>query len=183
MPAQQGLVQAFSVYIDTLLVCTATALMILTSGTYNIIDKTAGEMIYAGAPELGSNYVGFTQSAIDTVFHGFGSGFVSIALLFFAFTTLMAYYFYAESSIIYLFERKSHNPKADKIILWIYRFLMLGLVVLGACTASDTVWTIGDIGVGLTTWINVIALLILFPQALAALKECEAANPVRRHRK
>ena len=79
-PAQQGLAQSFSVYVDTLFVCTATALMILTSGTYNIIDSSTGSMLLANAPELGSNYAGFTQSAVDTVFAGFGSKFVSVAM-------------------------------------------------------------------------------------------------------
>jgi len=176
-PAHQGLVQAFSVYVDTLLVCTATALMIICSGTYNIIDPATGDILYAGAPELGNNYVGFTQAAVDSVFHGFGSSFVSIALTFFVFTTLMAYYFYAESSIIFILQHKNRQGTGlEKCVIWIYRFIMTALVVTGACCASDTVWTLGDIGVGLTAWINVIALLILFPQALAALKDAEAAD-------
>lgn len=106
-PAQQGLAQAFSVYVDTLFVCTATALMILTSGTYNILDSN-GDMIVANAPELGNNYAAFTQNAVDTVFAGFGSQFVSIAMIFFVYSTIMAYYFYSESSIIYLF--RGRNP-------------------------------------------------------------------------
>lgn len=173
-PAQQGLVQAFSVYIDTLFVCTATALMIICSGKYNIIDQTTGEMLYAGAPELGKNYVGYTQAAVDSVFNGFGSIFISVALAFFVFTTLMAYCFYAESNLMYLFHLKGKNNfRKGKIIINIYRVLLLVLIVLGACCTTDTAWALGDIGVGLTTWINVIALLILFPQALSALKELE----------
>lgn len=173
-PAKQGLVQAFSVYIDTLLVCTATALMIICSGTYNIIDQSTGELLYAGAPQLGNNYVGFTQAAVDSVFSGFGSGFVSIALTFFVFTTIMAYYFYAESSLIYIFRSKNRmNTKTEKTTLKIYRFILLALTVVGSCTSSDIAWTFGDIGVGITTWINVIALLFLFPQALDALKEID----------
>ena len=158
--AKQGLVQAFSVYIDTLLVCTATALMILCTGTYTA--------------DWGGNYVAYTQGAIDTVFSGFGSAFVAISLAFFAFTTLMAYYFYAESSLSYLFEtggRKS--AMAERIALWIYRGLLFAAVLGGACTQAGTAWTIGDIGVGITTWINVIALLLLCPKALQALKELE----------
>lgn len=172
---KQGLVQAFSVYVDTLLVCTATALMILTTGSFNIVDPSSGVILYAGAPELGNNYVSFTQRAIDTVANGFGGGFVAIALTFFVFTTLMAYYFYAESSLIYLFRKTGRdNVLLEKVVINAYRIVMLLLVVLGACTSSDTVWKLGDIGVGLTAWINVIALLLLFPQALKALKEYEA---------
>lgn len=181
MPAQQGLVQAFSVYIDTILVCTATALMILCTGNFNVVDPTTGELLYASAPELGSNYVGYTQAAIDTVFHGFGSAFVAVALSFFVFTTLMAYYFYAESSIAYLFSRfGKEGGKAEKAAVWVYRIIMLTLVVLGACTSSDIAWKWGDVGLGLTTWINVLALLFLFPQALAALKDVEKKYPIKK---
>jgi len=176
-PAHQGLVQAFSVYVDTLLVCTATALMIICSGTYNIIDPSTGTLLYAGAPELGSNYVGYTQAAVDRVFSGFGSSFVSIALTFFAFTTVMAYSFYSESSILYIFHHKGRQgTKLEKCVLWGYRSVIIVLVIVGACCGSDTVWTLGDIGVGLTAWINVIVLLLLFPQALAALKDVESGS-------
>ncbi|MDO4949087.1 MAG: alanine/glycine:cation symporter family protein [Bacteroidales bacterium] len=176
-PVQQGLVQAFSVYIDTLLVCTATALMIICTGCFNIFDASTGEMIYCGVAELGNNYVAYTQSAIDTVFQGYGNIFVTIALLFFAFTTIMAYYFYAESSIIYMFSR-ANNPKHRRatIVRRAYQCLSLMLVVFGAVITSDTVWTLGDIGVGLTTWINMVALIVLFPQALHALQEYENAR-------
>ena len=88
----------------------------------------------------------------------------------------MAYYFYAESSLSYLFEtggRKS--AMAERIALWIYRGLLFAAVLGGACTQAGTAWTIGDIGVGITCWINVIALLILCPEAIRALKEYESS--------
>jgi len=173
-PAKQGLVQAFSVYIDTILVCTATALMILCTGKYNIFDAS-GNVVLSNVPELGNNYVGFTQAAIDTTFNGFGSIFVSIALAFFAFTTIMAYYFYAESSITYLFLRKKGcNMAAENRVLRLYRILMYGMVIFGCLNSSGTVWKVGDIGVGLTTWINVIVLLLLCPKAIKALTEYES---------
>lgn len=178
-PAQQGLVQAFSVYVDTLLVCTATALMILSAGTYNIIDSNTGEMLVANAPELGNNYVNFTQSAVDSVFGGFGGQFISIALIFFVFTTLMAYYFYSESSIIYICREvaKKHKiqypRKLEDTFIWIYRIMLLSAVVFGAVRETDVIWQLGDIGVGLSAWVNVIAILILCPQAIRALREYE----------
>lgn len=174
-PAKQGLAQAFSVYVDTLLVCTATALLILCSGTYNILDAKTGEILVASAPELGANYVGFTQGAVDTVFAGFGSSFVSIALLFFSFTTVMAYYFYGESSITYLFNGKKSGSRAEKLVIRVYRLTILGTVVFGSVKESDTIWQMGDIGVGLMAWINVIALIILCPHALRALKDYESS--------
>ena len=169
-PAQQGLAQAFSVYVDTLLVCTATALMILCSGTYNILGGD-GQLLYAGAPELANNYVNYTQSAVDTVFKGFGSQFVSIAMVFFAFSTIMAYYFYAETSIIYLF--RGREGKGEKVAIRIFQVLMLAAVVFGAVREADVVWQLGDIGVGLMAWFTVIAILILCPKAIKALKEFE----------
>jgi len=176
-PAQQGLAQAFSVYVDTLLVCTATALMILTSGTYNILGDAPGQMLYAGAPELGGNYVAYTQSAVDTVFTGFGSQFVSIAMVLFAFSTLMAYYFYAETGIIYLFRRRrdgvSLSPKGEKLTIRVFQLLMLGAVVFGAAREADMIWQLGDIGVGVMAWVTVISIIILCPKAIRALREYE----------
>ena len=172
-PAKQGLAQAFSVYVDTLLICTATALMILCSGTYNILDAKTGEILVASTPELGNNYVGFTQAAVDTVLEGFGGTFVSIALMFFAFTTLMAYYFYGESSIIYIFGGRPERRKAERAAIWAFRIALLGMLVFGAVREAGIIWQLGDVGVGMTAWINVIALLILCPQAIRALREYE----------
>ncbi len=172
-PAQQGLAQAFSVYVDTLLVCTATALMILTSGTYNILDSDTGALLYAGAPELANNYVNYTQSAVDSVFRGFGSQFISIAMVFFAFSTIMAYYFYAESGIIYLFRGK--EGKGERTAIRIFQVIILCAVVFGAVREADLIWQLGDIGVGLMAWVTVISLLILCPKAIRSLKEYEDA--------
>ena len=171
-PAQQGLAQSFSVYVDTLFVCTATALMILTSGTYNIIDSSTGELLLANAPELGNNYAGYTQNAVDSVFAGFGSQFVSVAMVFFVFSTIMAYYFYSESSIIYLFRDK--NSRREKLVIRLLQAIMLVSVVFGAVREADVVWQLGDIGVGLMAWFTVIAIIILCPKAIQALKEFES---------
>ena len=165
-PARQGLCQAFSVYVDTLLVCTATALMILTTGTYNVIDQASGALLFAGAPDLGNNYAAFTQSAVDSVFAGFGSQFVSVAMIFFAFSTMMAYYF-----IFYLFRGRS--ARAEKWVLRVFQALMLGAVVFGAVREADLVWQLGDIGVGLMAWGTVISILLLCPKAIRALKDFE----------
>ena len=102
-PAKQGLVQAFSVYVDTLLVCTATAFMILLTGLYNVEDPQGG-YLYVGLAgiEAGPGYV---QNAFDTILPGFGSSIVAISL-FFAFTTIVAYYYIAETNVMYV-NRKS----------------------------------------------------------------------------
>ncbi|NLZ19002.1 MAG: alanine:cation symporter family protein [Bacteroidales bacterium] len=174
-PAKQGLAQAFSVYVDTLLICTATALMILCSGTYNILDAKTGEMLVANVPQLSDNYVGFTQAAVDSVMTGFGGTFVSIALVFFVFTTVMAYYFYGESSIMQIFEGRPGKRKLERVCIWVFRFVLLGTVVFGALREANVIWQLGDVGVGLTAWINVAVLLLLCPQAIKALREYESS--------
>jgi len=103
-PVKQGLVQAFSVYIDTLLVCTATAVMILACKTYNVFDASGNILIAAEGVELGSPDVSYTSAALGTFLGGnWGGIIVSFALFFFAFTTIMAYYYYAETNLVYLF--------------------------------------------------------------------------------
>ncbi len=174
-PAEQGLVQAFSVYVDTLLVCTATALMILSAGTYNILGPDSS-MLVANSPELGANYVGFTQAAIDTVLGGFGSIFISIALAFFVFTTIMAYYFYSESSIIYLCSLNGKcSQRTEMLLIRVLQIAQLTAIVFGAVKEANLVWTLGDIGVGIMAWVNVIAIILLSNKAFGALKEYEGS--------
>ena len=170
-PVEQGLAQAFSVYVDTLLVCTATALMILSAGTFNVFDPATGEMVYAGAPELGNNYAAFTQNAVDSVLPGFGNMFVGVSLCFFVFTTVMAYYFNAESGVIYLFRGKSE--KTERIVVTALRIVLICSIVFGAVKEANLVWTLGDIGVGLMAWINVVSILLLSPKVFGALKDFE----------
>jgi len=173
-PVKQGLAQSFSVYVDTLLVCTATALMILICGSYNVLDSATGEVLVASAPELGNNYAGFTQAAVDTILPGFGGKFISIALIFFVFTTIMAYYFYCESAIIYLW--RGREGKGEKVLIFLMRVAILGSVMFGALKEADVIWQIGDIGVGICAWINVIAVLLLSPKVFRILKEYEKSK-------
>lgn len=162
-PAQQGLVQAFSVYIDTLFVCTATAFMILFTGQYNVQDE-AGQFIVQNVS--GIDYTGFTQAAVAHHFPAFGNGFVAIALFFFAFTTIMAYYYYAETNITYIF--KNGNTT---LIIWILRIAFLAATYYGTVKSAATAWAIGDIGVGLMAWVNIIAILLLGGIAIKVWKD------------
>ncbi len=129
-PAKQGLVQAFSVYVDTLFVCTATALMILTTNSYNLFNA-AGEVINNNLPFItDKGQVGpiYTQAAVESVLGGVGPKFVSIALLFFAFTTLMAYYYIAETNVAYLFKKSN---KGYKIGMFLTKICILIVVFFG----------------------------------------------------
>ncbi len=163
-PAQQGLVQAFSVYVDTLFVCTATGLMILFTGKYNVTNTDAAgkatSMLQENLP--GVDYNGFTQAAVSHHFPGFGDGFVAVALFFFAFTTIMAYFYYADTNIVYLVK----NEKTQKIFGWIFKIIFLGSVYYGTVRTADTAWAIGDIGVGLMAWVNLIAILLMSKTAM-----------------
>ncbi|MFD1167243.1 alanine/glycine:cation symporter family protein [Sphingobacterium daejeonense] len=168
-PAQQGLVQAFSVYVDTLFVCTATALMILFTGMYNVTEvNEAGQPTTLLVENLpGVDYNGFTQAAVSHHFPGFGNGFVAIALFFFAFTTIMAYFYYADTNIAYLVK----NEKTRKIVGWIFKIVFLSTVYFGTVRTADTAWAIGDIGVGLMAWTNIIAILLLSKTAMKVWKD------------
>jgi alanine or glycine:cation symporter, AGCS family len=165
-PASQGLVQAFSVYVDTLFVCSATAFMILITGQYNVINPEGGFLTenIPGA-QIGAEY---TQNAINTQFPTLGSGFVAFSLLFFAFTTIMAYYYIAETNLSYL------DKKGSKLGLWALRLLLLIATFYGTIKTAESAWTLGDIGVGIMAWLNVIAILLLRKPALLALKDYQA---------
>jgi AGCS family alanine or glycine:cation symporter len=171
-PAQQGLVQAFSVYVDTLLVCSATAFMILITGAYQVtgVDGvTSGGMLMAS---VDPNSPAFTQMAVESVVSGVGAPFIAIALFFFAFTTLLAYYYIAETNVAYI--KRTFNIPGLMLIL---KFGLMATVFFGAIRAADLAWALGDIGVGLMAWLNIVGILIIFlvaRPAIKALKDYEA---------
>lgn len=203
-PAKQGLVQAASVYIDTLLVCSATAFMILFTGMYNVHDEKAdkvnvvmdGEVVldennkpleiyptihtgefghdeYSGEKQVSFAQTikegeAYTQYAVDEALPGFGAPFVAIALFFFAFTTIMAYYYIAETNVAYLF-----RGGTEKAFIWIAKIAILATAFYGTVRTSDLAWAMGDTGLGLMVWINVIAILIIMKPAIVALKDYE----------
>ena len=139
-PSSQGLVQAMGVFIDTLVVCTATAIMILLSGVL----------------EPGSGVTGtqLTQQAMETHIGAGGTYFIAIAILFFAFTSIVANYSYAENALIYL-------GAGNKLGLTLLRVAALGMVVWGAYEAVTTVFNAADASMGLMATINLIAIVLL----------------------
>ncbi|MER1649027.1 alanine:cation symporter family protein, partial [Enterobacter cloacae] len=106
-PVKQGLVQAFSVYIDTLFVCSATGFMLLITGLYNV-QGIDGAALYTGISGVAAG-PGYVQTAMESMMPGFGNYFVAVALFFFAFTTIIAYYYIAETNIAFI-NRKIHRP-------------------------------------------------------------------------
>ncbi|MBB1285352.1 alanine:cation symporter family protein [Flavisolibacter sp. BT320] len=163
-PVKQGLVQAFSVYLDTLFVCTATALMILFTGQYNT-ENGAGGFIVQNLPGVAAGSE-FTQYAVDTQFPTLGAGFVAISLLFFAGTTIIAYYYIAETNLSYL-QKKGASGWA----LTIMRLVLLVSVFYGAVKTAASAWALGDMGVGLMAWLNLVAIILLRKPALSAFKD------------
>ena len=170
-PAQQGLVQAFSVYVDTLFVCSATAFMILITGAYNVHGK-AGFIIQNLPAGTDPESPAFTQLAVESMVPGIGKPFVAVALFFFAFTTVLAYYYIAETNVAYL--RRFFRIPGEMLFL---KIAIMASVFYGAIRTASLAWGLGDIGVGLMAWFNIIAILILFfmgNAALKALKDYEA---------
>lgn len=183
-PAEQGLVQAFSVYIDTLFVCTATALMILCTGMYNVKGPSDELLVDNGVYYIqnGERHVDgsavYTQAAVDKAFSGresfdidykgVGSYTVATALFFFAFTTLMAYYYISETNVAYLTRRRG-----GRILMFLLKVGLLASVFVGAVKTAKVAWDLGDLGVGIMAWLNIIAILILHKPALRALRDYE----------
>lgn len=145
-PAQQGMVAMVGVIIDTLVVCTVTALINLVTGA-NTLGLTGIEM---------------TQKAFQLGLGHFGLVFIAISLFFFAFTTIIGWYFFGEANIKYLFGAKAVN---------VYRIVVLGFIILGSFMKVDLVWDLADTFNGLMVIPNLIGLLILAPQAAAILKD------------
>jgi AGCS family alanine or glycine:cation symporter len=165
-PAQQGLVQAFSVYIDTLFVCSATAFMILITNSYNVMpDGSASYVVQNLANDVVINGPAFTQIAVDSVLTGFGSPFIAIALFFFAFTTVLAYYFIAENNVSYI--NKTIKMPVLKFVL---KLILMSAVFYGTVAEPSAAWSLGDIGVGLMAWLNIFAIIAIFFMAKPAIK-------------
>lgn len=149
-PVKQGLIQTLGVYTDTLIICTATAFIILCSGLFL----------------EGHDGIVLTQRAIDAELgggHNYGSMFVSIAILFFAFTSIVANYYYGETNIRFI--------KNNDMLIRVYRLLVGGMVYAGAVCSLDLVWGFADITMALMTLCNLAAIALLGKYAVILLKD------------
>jgi AGCS family alanine or glycine:cation symporter len=150
-PVKQGLVQMLSVFIDTLLICTATAMMCLSSG---IVPSAA----LSGAP--------FVQKALSSTFGSFGYYFITLSLLLFAFTTLLGNLFYCEGCLNYI----AGKPLSKKVML-IFNLLASVVVFLGALLDFGLVWNLADVLMGIMAIINLPVIVMLGKTAVAALND------------
>lgn len=149
-PVKQGLIQALGVYTDTMLVCTATAFIILCSGVF--IEGHDGIVL--------------TQKAIDAELgggHQYGSIFVCVAILFFAFTSIIANYYYGEANVRFIYNN-------DRLVN-VYRLLVGAVVYVGGVTTLDLVWGFADITMALMTLCNLAAIFMLGKYAVVLLKD------------
>lgn len=149
-PAKVGLMQAFGVFIDTLL-CTCTAMIMLLAPA----EATEG---LVGMDLL--------QAALEAHLGQFGVVFIAVVLGLFSFTTFIGILFYARSNVSYLFGDRWSAQTG-------YKLLALGMLFIGGLAAYTVVWDLGDVGIGLMTIFNLIALLPLSGKALACLREYE----------
>ncbi|HCC8047535.1 TPA: alanine:cation symporter family protein, partial [Enterobacter cloacae] len=129
-PVKQGLVQAFSVYIDTLFVCSATGFMLLITGLYNV-QGIDGAALYTGISGVAAG-PGYVQTAMESMMPGFGNYFVAVALFFFAFTTIIAYYYIAETNIAFI-NRKIHRPW----LTFVLKLCLMASTVYGTVRTAD----------------------------------------------
>ncbi|WP_036960254.1 alanine/glycine:cation symporter family protein [Promicromonospora kroppenstedtii] len=174
-PAKQGFAQSFAVYVDTLFVCSATAFIIISTGMYNTFagEVWPSDVIQEGGGGLSSDVEpgpGFVQQGLDSVFPGAGPTFIAVVLSFFVFTTIVAYYYMAETNLNYL-TRKMTNRLAARAMQRALQALVLVSVAYGAVTTAGAAWGLGDIGVGSMAWLNIVGILFLQGPALKALKD------------
>ena len=146
-PVKQGLVQTLAVYTDTLIICTCTALIILCSGVF----------------DSGADGIVLTQMAITHEVGSIGTHFVTIAIFFFAFTSIIGNYYYGETNIQFM--------TSNKWALWLYRGAVGAMVMIGAVASLDLVWALADITMGMMTICNLAAILVLGKYAIILLND------------
>ena len=150
-PVKQGLAQMLSVFLDTLVICSATAFLCLCSGV---------------EPQEALKGVPYVQAALAGTFGSFGHWFITFATLLFAFTTILGNYYYCESNLQYLLRRDARRWE-----LTVFRLLAVYIVFLGARMDFSLVWDTADVTMGCMALINLPAILLLAKPVLLALKD------------
>ncbi|SDF84281.1 alanine/glycine:cation symporter family protein [Phytopseudomonas seleniipraecipitans] len=148
-PAAQGIVQSLSVFIDTMIICTCTALIILLSGTYAPGSEVGGVIL--------------TQSALAAIVGEWGRVFISVALALFVFTTLIYNYYLGENALGFF--------SKSRVLLQVYRVLVIVLVMWGSTQDLGTVFGFADVTMGLLAIVNLIAMTLLFKTGLRLMHD------------
>lgn len=150
-PATQGFLQMFGVFVDTIIVCSCTAFLILLSGVFVPGQEVEG--------------VRLTQNALAMEVGPWSRHFLAIAIFFFAFSSVIGNYAYAEGNVAFLLK--------NRVFLVLFRLIVLGMVYFGAVAKVDLVWQMGDFSQGLMVAINLVAILALSGVAIAVLRDYE----------
>lgn len=162
-PAKQGMWGICEVFIDTIVLCSITALVILTSGVYDqqqcLSDMAHGIPVLTGAP--------LTSAAFETALP-FGDTFLAVAVMLFAFATVIGWSYFGEQAVIYLFGKKAVFP---------YKLLYIALIFCGCMASLELVWNISDTFNGLMAIPNLIAITLLSGEAILMLKKHIAGKP------
>jgi len=152
-PVTQGLISMAGVFTDTIVICTATASIILLSGLLGTDAAT------------GLEGIDLTQAAMVQHIGPIGSHIIAIALLLFAFTSIMANYYYGESNLRFI--------KNSNTLIMLYRFFVMGTLIVGSTVELQTIWNIADLTMGLMAIINVVALILLSNVAFKVIADFE----------
>ncbi|MCI9414632.1 MAG: sodium:alanine symporter family protein [Clostridiales bacterium] len=159
-PCKQGHVAIVSVFFDTFVMLTLTALIILTSGV--VPDMLA----------QGQEGIAVTQAAFSASFGSAGGGFIAVCLLFFAFSTIISWYYYGETNIRYLFD--SHRAVV------VYKLCVIAFVFAGSLFQANVVWALSDVFNGLMVIPNAAALLLLSPVVVSLCRQTDT-RPLGKH--
>ena len=161
-PVKQGLLQAFGVFVDTILICSATGFIVLLYPEYNTI---------------GEKGIKLTQLALSYSVGNWGAGFITLCIFLFAFSSLVGNYYYGEANLEFLTKNKTS--------MLIFRILTVACVYLGSVASLGLVWDIADVSMGIMALMNIIVIAILSPKAVAIINDYikqrkEGKNPVFR---
>ena len=161
-PVKQGLLQAFGVFVDTILICSATGFIVLLYPEYNTI---------------GEKGIKLTQLALSHSVGTWGAGFITLCIFLFAFSSLVGNYYYGEANLEFLTKSKTS--------MLIFRVLTVACVYLGSVASLGLVWDIADVSMGIMALMNIVVIAILSPKAVAIINDYikqrkEGKNPVFR---
>ena len=161
-PVKQGLLQAFGVFVDTILICSATGFIVLLYPEYNTI---------------GEKGIKLTQLALSHSVGAWGAGFITLCIFLFAFSSLVGNYYYGEANLEFLTKSKTS--------MLVFRVLTVACVYLGSVASLGLVWDIADVSMGIMALMNIIVIAILSPKAVAIINDYikqrkEGKNPVFR---
>ena len=161
-PVKQGLLQAFGVFVDTILICSATGFIVLLYPEYNTI---------------GEKGIKLTQLALSHSVGAWGAGFITLCIFLFAFSSLVGNYYYGEANLEFLTKSKTS--------MLVFRVLTVACVYLGSVASLGLVWDIADVSMGIMALMNIVVIAILSPKAIAIINDYikqrkEGKNPVFR---